>query len=157
MRGAVALDSNLLLLFVVGSASVSYIEKHKRLQHVFTEDHFVLLLDLLAEYSSLILLPNTLTETSNLSRQIAEPARSAIARTMRLLIERSTETFVASAKAAGRGEFLKLGLTDAVLLELAGRESAASAITLLTTDLELAIAAEIAGYAVVNFNHYRDM
>lgn len=47
-----------------------------------------------------------------------------------------------------------LGLTDAVLLELSSIE-AESRPTLLTVDLDLAIAAEMQNYPVMNFNHYR--
>ena len=44
---AIVLDANILILLVVGSASVAYISSHKRL-HAYAEDDFRLLTRLLA-------------------------------------------------------------------------------------------------------------
>ena len=63
---AVVLDANLLVLFVVGIASPSYIAKHKRLA-AYTENDFALLTDLLSAAGSVIVTPNIVTETSNLA------------------------------------------------------------------------------------------
>ena len=76
---AVILDSNLLVLLVVGTTSRSYIGKHKRLR-AYTDRDFVLLLEVLSAAQRIIVTPNTVTETSNLAGQIAEPARSRISR-----------------------------------------------------------------------------
>ena len=59
------LDTNLLLLFVVGTTNLSYIEKHKRLKSFSVED-FELLLRAISGADAILLYPNTLTETSNL-------------------------------------------------------------------------------------------
>jgi hypothetical protein len=92
---SVALDSNLLLLFVVGSASRDYIAKHKRLKAYAASD-FDLLLERLGVVSSILLTPNTLTETSNLIDHIGEPARSHIYRTLNALLSlpESVEKYV---------------------------------------------------------------
>jgi hypothetical protein len=50
-----------------------------------------------------------------------------------------------------RDEFIRLGLTDSVLLEL-GRSGA----TLLTVDLDLYLAALDAGLNVINYNHLKE-
>ena len=42
MKGVVVIDTNLLVLLIVGSASKHYIGKHKRLRG-YTTDHFDLL------------------------------------------------------------------------------------------------------------------
>lgn len=56
-----------------------------------------------------------------------------------------------SARAAARPEFLRLGLTDSSLLEIAAED-----VVVLTADFDLYRAALSAGRPVVNFNHVRD-
>lgn len=157
MIGPVAIDANLLLLLIVGSSERRYIDQHKRLKHVYSPEDFDLLVQLLDSFTEIILLPNTLTEVSNFSRQIADPAKSRIALTMKILIEGAREQFVPSNSAANRPEFFKLGLTDSALLEFSSIQTEGPVPTLLTADLDLAIAAEMNGYRVENFNHWRDL
>ena len=56
MRLAVAIDSNLLLLLIVGSASRDYIAKHKRLKS-FDSSDFDLLREQLSVASAIVLTP----------------------------------------------------------------------------------------------------
>jgi hypothetical protein len=92
--------------------------------------------------------PNTLTETSNLLRQIGDPARQELTEALRSFIQSRQELGIASVEAARRLEYAKLGLTDAVLLEIAGLKRQGLLPTLLTADLDLAVAAELHGYSV---------
>ncbi|MSP01969.1 MAG: hypothetical protein EXR07_13095 [Acetobacteraceae bacterium] len=145
---AVVLDANLLVLFVVGAASRSYIAKHKRLR-AYTEKDFTLLLDVLSASPRIVVTPNTLTETSNLLRQIAEPARAHIYAVFQALLADTDEVYVESDRAARHAAFPRLGLTDAALLTVvtAGH-------VLLTADLDLYLAADRQGQAVINFTHH---
>ena len=143
MKGPVAVDANLPLLLIVGSASPAYIAQHKRLRDVYTEDDLSKLVELLGEFSDIVLL-----------RYIADPVRTAVLHQMRQLVRTGTEQFIPSATGVACVEFLALGLTDAVLLELSSVE-VDDRPTLMTVDLDLAIAAEMRGYRVMNFNHYR--
>jgi hypothetical protein len=155
MSRNVSIDSNLLLLLIVGSASRSYVTRHKRLK-AYTIEDFDTLAWVISCYDNIVLLPHTLTETSNLLRQIDDPMRSNIARSLHRLILTCPEQYLASRSATVRPEYTRLGLTDAALLELSRIEPGRDQPTLLTVDLDLAIAAEINGYPVENFNHYRD-
>ena len=112
----VILDSNLLLLLLVGLASRSYIIKHKRLSS-YVDDDCVLLVNMLNQFTGIIVTPNTLTETSNLVGHVADPARSNIYRVFHKLVEAPgyEERFVESKDAIARTEFIRLGLTDATL------------------------------------------
>ena len=146
-----ALDSNLLLLYVVGSASREYIEMHKRLR-AYSAGDFDLLMEQLGVISTLLVTPNTLTETSNLIDHIGEPARSRIYGFLRALLSLSQteERHVPGKQAASLAELPRLGLTDCTLLALC-----AQGIPLLTADIHLFLAAARQGKAV-NFNHLRD-
>ena len=150
---SVALDSNLLLLFVVGSASRDYIAKHKRLR-AYSESDFDLLIEQLSAVSALLLTPNTLTETSNLIDHIGEPARSHIYQTLNALLSlpESEERYVPSKQATSLPELPRLGLTDCALLTLC-----ADGVPLITADLQLFLTAAGRGAkALINFNHLRD-
>lgn len=150
MPGPLVIDTNLLVLFVVGTTSRDYIAKHKRLSAFVPEDYEALV-RLIQAAAAVFVTPNSLAETSNLAAYIAEPARTQVLQTLRELILRSQETYIASTTAASRSEFLRLGLTDAALLE-----ASADGATLLTTDLNLYLAAESAGKSAINFNQIRD-
>lgn len=146
----ILLDTNLLLLFVVGTASREYVRKHKKLTE-FTQEDYDTLKGLISRSPLVLLTPNTLTETSNLAAYIGEPARSAIFQVLRAIIVESQEVYISSRTAAERSEFIRLGLTDASLVEASTDE-----VAILTTDLDLYLAALAKGSPAVNFNHLRD-
>jgi hypothetical protein len=146
----VIVDTNLLVLLVVGRASRAYISKHKRLT-AFVQEDYDALVRILGNASELLVTPHALAEASNLAAYIGEPARSEVLGVLQNLIRSATEVPVASKSAAERQEFIRLGLTDAAMLEVTSQE-----IVLLSTDLALCIAAESTGKLAMNFNHVRD-
>ncbi len=150
MAEKLLLDANLAILLAVGQCNRNTIAAHKRLRAFDTTDYDVLL-RLISRASGLVFTPNVLTETSNLARYMAQPARSEVAATLASLTAAAEETYVQSRKAVGRTEYLRLGLTDAVLLQLGS-----DGLTLLTVDFELYLAAIGSGYKAVNFNHVRE-
>ncbi len=143
------LDTNLMVLLIVGLASQEYILRHKRTQSYTVED-FLLLQDILARAPSVITIPHVLAETSNLVRQFAEPGRTRLCAVLQNFVVDCVETTVASKAAAGRPEFRFLGLTDAALLEAQNDTS-----VLLTDDLDLYVASVSAGRQAINFSHLR--
>ena len=147
-------DANLLVLLVVGNVDQDLIAKHGRLEEYTAED-YVTLLDLLSQtrQSQIYVTPNTLTEASNLLSQHREPERSLILERLQILIEDSSEIVVKSIQASRNYTFVRLGLTDAALLEAISEE-----IPLLTVDLDLYLAAlENGSENSVNFTHFRNL
>lgn len=144
------IDTNLLVLLVVGLTCRTLIAKHKRLKE-FSEADFDTLTKILRRYGPIVVTPNIWTETSNIARQIEDPAKTHIAAVMGRLMQRSEEAYVASADAGARAEFPRLGLTDTVLLEVQPPSA-----PILTTDLDLYLAAQNAGRSCFNFNHIRE-
>ena len=69
------IDANLFVLLVVGSVERDLIGKHRRLREYSVEDYNTLVI-LLEQVVQVFVTPNTLTETSNLLAQHAEPQRS---------------------------------------------------------------------------------
>jgi hypothetical protein len=140
----------LLTLLVVGLTNRKYISVHKRLTE-FTEDDFDLLIETLDKVGTLVATPNTLTEASNWLRYIREPARSEIQDTFRKFINGYREIAIDSRSACARTEFIRLGLADCAVLEVARDD-----VVILSTDLDLYLAALASNYACINFNHLRD-
>ena len=143
-------DTNLLLLFVVGSESPALVSRHRRLDSYSAEDYYSLN-QLLAQAGRVFVTPNTLTETSNLLGQHGEPERSSLFERLRSVIQDSEEVVVSSVVASINPSFVRLGLTDSVLLEAASADA-----PLLTADFRLYMAGLAKSEdAAVNFMHYR--
>ena len=146
------IDANLLVLLIVGSVGRDLIAKHRRLR-AYTVEDYETLVNLLDPVDRVFVTPNTLTETSNLLAQHGEPERSRFFDTLRFVIQESEEIVVASVEASSNRAFGRLGLTDAVLLEVATKET-----PLVTVDLDLYLAALDNGEGtVVNFTHLRGL
>jgi hypothetical protein len=144
---AIILDANLLVLLIVGMASRTYIAIHKRLR-AYTERDFDLLTDFLARAARITVTPNTITETSNLVGQVAEPARRQVYLAFRALMPSTDEIYIESKRAAEDAVFPRLGITDSVLLNLAMENR-----IFLTADLDLYLEASRRDLRVINFNH----
>lgn len=115
------IDTNLLVLLVVGNVNPDLIAKHRRLNGYTVADYEVLL-DLFNLVDRVFVTPNTLTETSNLLGQHGEPERTVLMDGLRALIEGSEEIVVSSVQASANSAFPSLGLTDAALLEAVSEE-----------------------------------
>jgi len=150
---AIILDTNLLVLFVVGLSSEKYIKSHKKLG-AYTIDDYALLVRILSNSNNVLVTPNTLSEASNLIGYIGEPARSQIYDVFRRFINspEAKETYVESKSATSHIDFIRLGLADSALLEMSNQTD-----VLLTADLDLYIAAVSRGLKAENFNHYRNL
>jgi tRNA A37 threonylcarbamoyladenosine synthetase subunit TsaC/SUA5/YrdC len=146
------IDTQLLVLLVVGETDRALISKHRRTRAYRVEDYELLVRLINETDRQVFVTPNTLTEASNLLAQHGEPERSRMFGVLQVLIE-TTEEKVVESKVAGRNSnFRRLGLTDAALLEIVSASN-----PLITTDLDLYLAASAkeAG-AAYNFTHYRD-
>lgn len=155
MPGPVVIDTNLLLLLVVGAADPRYIAMHKRLAADYTAYDFEQVSQIAGRYSEIILLPNTVTEVSSFARQIADPARSRIQGKFRSLLQSVTEFYVESRTAALREEFVELGLTDAAILHLCALPLDDLSPTLLSVDEDLINGASSLGYGCIDYKQLR--
>lgn len=146
------IDANLLVLLVVGRTDRNLIPKHRRLR-VFAKEDYDLLIRFINQVDRIYVTPNTLTETSNLLAQHADPELSLFFDELRFIIHESEEVVIASKVASANSRFSRLGLTDAALLEAASEET-----PVLTVDLDLYLAAlEKGTYTAVNFTYFQDL
>lgn len=144
-------DSMLLVLLVAGRTDRQIIERHRRLDG-YSVDDFSALTQLIGDSGGPVWeTPNALTEASNLLGQHGGRERDLLFRTMATLITEGREVLVHSSQAAANSNFIELGLTDSVILEVISPER-----PLLTVDGRL-YAAALANdpQSATNFNHHR--
>ena len=110
--GSVIIDTNLLMLLIVGLADRRYIAMHKNLSD-YDEADFELLTYAISTYSDIVLIPHIMAEVSSLARQIKDPARSRIQHKIRDLVEQTIEIPIPSMTGVRRDEFGIFGVTDA--------------------------------------------
>ena len=145
------IDSNLLVLLIVGSVGRDLIAKHKRLSHYDKESYDTLCKNFIYKVTRLFVTPNILTETSNLLGYDSQ--KQNFLRQLQFVIKsKSTqEISLASEDVACRNEFERFGLTDTVLLSVIKPET-----PLITDDFDLYLEAwKMCPNAAINFTHYR--
>ena len=125
----ILIDANLLALLVVGTVDRRLGGKHRRVRTFEPEDYDLLLDLLLQTHQPGVVTPNTLTELSNL---LEDGQDKRFLRQLKEFVEASEEIVVASSTASNNRAYERLGLSDAVLLEIASAER-----PLVTTDLDL--------------------
>ncbi len=143
------IDSSLLLLLVVGIASRDHIARFKRTCK-YTAADFDLLTRVIAPYGVILVTPNIVTEVSNFAGYLDGKLRTRCMQTLAALLQAWNEHYVSSAHLASSTPFLRLGLTDASIQELANEAD-----TVLTDDLDLYVAVSTSGHTAINFNHVR--
>jgi rRNA-processing protein FCF1 len=145
----VIVDTNVLLLYVVGSLDKSLISRHKRTRQ-FTEDDYEILVSLVAEFQTLVTCPNILTEVSNLVAQTDQSTAISLLTLLRSLVQPLREIHLPSREVCSTEQFAKLGLSDAAIVEIA-REN----FLVLTDDFRLTQFLLTRQIDVLNFNHLR--
>jgi rRNA-processing protein FCF1 len=149
-RRKLLVDTNILLLYIVGSLSPDQIARHKRTD-TFTVEDFLLLDRQLDRFGGIVVTPNVLTEVSNLLGYTDERTRQALLAWLGAQVSALDECFVPSREAVEDAEFSRLGLTDATILSCPTQD-----LTVLTDDVHLYLALQRRGVEVINFNHLRE-
>lgn len=144
----ILVDTNLLLLLVVGSYQKDRIKTFKRTAGYSSRD-YILLNDLIARFDVRWTTPNILTEVDNLGRQLPANEHSGFSRSFKKHVGESFEIHHESSVIVAKAEFDRLGLADVASL------IQCRLCLLLSTDLPLYIRACELGYDAINFNHLR--
>lgn len=147
-RGALLVDTNLLVLLIVGSLDIEQVERFKRTRAYSRED-YALLAAFAAGFRRMLTTPNVLTEVSNLVGQLGEPLRRRALVALGILAGQFEERFRASRELVLEPSFPRLGLTDSSVIFAAEAE-----VTVLT-DLDLYVRLSSSGVTSINFNHLR--
>lgn len=129
---SVLLDTNLLLVFVVGLYSPAYVSRHKNTRDYTAEDFFRLR-KVVDTYPDRLTTPHILAEVSNLLAQSKRPARDDLFKTFAQVIDDFDERPVAARRIAANDRFVDFGLTELGILEATGPNC-----VVLTADSRLA-------------------
>jgi len=145
-------DTNLLLLLMVGFFDISRIGRFKRTSR-FSAMDFQLLVRFLEPVRRIVTTPHILTEVSNLAGQMDRGLWPRFYLAYAKFIQRLDELSDLNAKAIVATDLFRVfGLTDAVIAAVGSRS-----IRVLTDDLPLASALSGKGINVVVFDVLRNM
>lgn len=144
----VLLDTNLMVLLVVGLYKRERISSFKRTDQ-YTASDFSLVVDLMATFERRITTPHILAETDNLTRQLPSREHSAVSAVLAPLIESHFEIYSPSAAAARHEKYSNFGLTDCVTI------AAADGVLVITDDFRLCNVLSHLGRDAININHIR--
>jgi predicted nucleic acid-binding protein len=142
-------DSNLLVLYVVGTVNRNRIENFKRTCQYRSRD-YDLLLRTLGNFETIYTLAHVMAEVSNLT-DLAGQERLLARRILKQTVDVFDEEILASRKAANHPAFERLGLTDAAIACAALELNCA----VLTDDLDLYLHVSATSLTVYNFTHLR--
>ena len=145
----IALDTNLLLLYVFGVATGG--PRGKRLDRYRRED-FNLLKTVVSNYDNILSTPNVWTEVSNIwDFGVGDRWRRDVPAVMSRLISKHVEIAIPSKEVVDDPDFGRLGLADCVWLAVLDADT-----LLLTDDLALHAIALSRGLRTTNFTHLRN-
>ena len=146
----VLVDTNLLVLFLVGTVNRKRIANFKRTSD-FTIEDYDLLERLIVWFGKLITTPHVLSQVSDLT-DLAGRELAAVRGSFQLLVERAEERYDASKFLVRDNCFTAFGLTDTAIVSLCSR-----GILVLTTDAQLHWGLVSRGFDALNFNHLRPL
>jgi rRNA-processing protein FCF1 len=148
-RTGILLDTNILLLYFVGTFNEDEITRFNRTK-MFTPEDYSTLVKILSRFDKIITTPNILTEVSNLSPQLEGHLKSSYFELFARRIAVFDEHYVPSIEIARTDEFKRFALTDAAIFCLAKTKY-----LVLTVDLPLCNSLQKNGVDAINFNHIR--
>lgn len=145
------LDTNLLLLYVVGSYEPRQIQRFKRTQ-TFSEEDFLLLLTFGSHFKSFVTTPHILTEVTDLLESFNRAHHNRIFPLLRRFIAQVSEKYQSSEAIVREqpSRFDKFGLADAMTVDVASQNY-----LVLTDDLDLYGYLQNQNLPAYNFNHLR--
>lgn len=149
MSRSLLLDTNLLVVLVVGLTDREEIGKHKRTRD-YTPENFDLLFDALNKYQELWVTSQAVAECSNLIRQTHTALAERLMQTLSNLVSRISESSMRSKDLFMESCVLRLGVTDAGIAKKSRRVT-----HLLTADLDLYLEVSQRYGNAINFNHIR--
>ncbi len=147
----IIIDTNALVLLLIGLIDTNLIETHKRTS-IYEEEDFDNLVSVIGNINQLIVLPNIWTEVDNLLNNFSSYKHSYI-ENLKSTIKNTTEKYFESNSITEKEHFFDLGLTDSLVLECA-----MDCKLLITSDSKLsdyAIANGIRVYDVVKARNER--
>jgi hypothetical protein len=152
-RNGVLIDTNLLLLLIIGSFDPALIKKNKiTANRGFDEADFNRLLGIIGRFQRLVTTPHILTEVSNHSDKVKGEDHKKFVQQFISLIDKLDERWESSKALSKNDAFVRFGLADTAISRLAEEN-----FFVVTVDLPFAGYLQKKGVNVVNFNNIRQL
>ncbi len=146
----VLVDTNLLVLFLVGTVNRHRISNFKRTGD-FTIEDYDLLVQLIGWFGKLIATPHVLSQVSDLT-DLGGRELAAVRELFKRLVEEIDECYDTSRSLVADPAFARFGLADAAVATACTR-----GVLVLTTDFRLHLALQERNIDALNFNHIRPL
>lgn len=147
----IIIDSNLLILLLVGIYDRNYIPNFKRTRN-FTYKDFDILIEFIHKFKHLFITPHILTEVSNLSKQVQEYRLKEYFKHFADILNKMQEISINKNDILNNKYIEILGVTDIGIMEASENND----ILFLTEDIVLSNIAESKKLKVINFNYIKD-
>lgn len=147
----IVLDTNLFLLYVIGSIDIQRIKSFKRTKQ-FLEKDFQLLQGYLSNFKNKIATPNILTEVNSFLNQLESNEKNKFFGSFSKIINNFDENYFKSYDLSVKDGFNKFGLTDISIFELSKDKY-----IVLTDDFALYNYLGKNKIDAINFNHIRTL
>ena len=152
-RKGILIDTNLVLLWFIGSVNRDLISTFKHTKNFTTDDYDTLKI-IINSFSIIATTPNILTEVSNLvNKGLAEDYRASCFIFFAQFVTQIQENYIESKKVTNTNQFIKLGLTDCGIENIATKNK----YLVLTVDFPLYGYLSKNCVDVINFNSLRDI
>lgn len=144
------IDTNLLVLWVIGTLGANRISDHN-LTSNYTAEDYQLLISFIERFRSIVVTPNILTEASNLLEKDSYKGQQALT-ILQNIAQAVNEVFNTSIQLMTdyQKSYLKFGLSDSSIYCLAKQNY-----LILTDDLKLCYYLQGQGLLAINFNNLR--
>jgi len=147
----IVIDTNALVLLMVGLLDENLIASHKRTS-LYEKVDFYHLLEAIQDFENLLVLPNVWTEVDNLLNGFKGNQKWAYLQALKALMESTTEQYLASKiTLQSHTSLMALGITDTLLLEV-GKDCE----LLITSDSKLSDYAQANGIRVYDVKKQRN-
>lgn len=113
----ILIDSNALILLILGLINQDLIAKHKTTS-IYTKKDFEDLLIVIKDLNNLVVLPNIWTEVDNLLNRLSGNYKWPYIEKLKALVSQASEQYLESELGINSDYFISVGLTDSLILEL---------------------------------------
>ena len=123
IKGSILLDTNLLLLLVVGLAARRLVATHERLRSDYNEADFDTLCALISAFDGIVFLTPILVEVDYFANQTKGSDRYMVLSRLRGFVNSAIEYPVLGERGVNSRDFSRLGFVDSTILEVLSESS----------------------------------
>ena len=146
----IIIDSNSLIVLILGLINPSLINKHSKTS-IYDEEDFRTLVEVIKDIKRIIVLPNIWTEVDNLLNKFTGGYKDLYVQKIIQTIKETSEIYLESQTVENNYSFYDLGLTDTLILEYAKNCE-----MLITSDSQLSDYAKANGITVFDLKELKN-